>query len=661
MQPSLSGFLKEGQADLVGLLTEALLADVFSNRYTLHPRRLTEIAAEVAGEYFAFLDAPDDGRAMRHGRSLADDGMGDMPLLSIPPLLYAFARRMTAAAGQEMVGRVMEATGAYGRLMVAGFVLQRSEGILAEQEQLRRALSAALDVQSRELAVKDHAISTAIAGIILAGLDGRVTYVNPSFLSLWGYPSVEEVLGLSLEDFWVGEEARRILRSLPVSGGWRGELSARRKDGSLLTVALAASVVRDEQGAPIGVMASSVDMTETRRLMSQMQQVQKMDALGQLASGIAHDFNNLLTVISGHLQLLILEVSPDTQMHNDIQQIRAAVERGTALTRQLRFFTRQATGKRQLLNLNGVTQETFDLFKRTFPPEITLSLFPAADLWTVEADPNQVSQVLVNLCVNARDAILERGSGGRPPGGSISIRTANVTLTESDARSYVELSSGKYVRLTVSDTGVGIPQEILDRLFIPFVTTKEPKSGTGLGLAVVYGIVRSHGGAIDVESRVGQGSTFSVYLPVAERAAEKSAEAARPVLSPGAGTILVVDDEAQVREVMVRTLARCGYRVVEADNGRSALQILDHSGDEIRLVVLDVVMPEMEGRETYRRIQQARPGLPVLFVTGHTMDPSSADLASGGGAALMEKPLDLKLFTEKVQAMLGSSCREKDA
>jgi two-component system cell cycle sensor histidine kinase/response regulator CckA len=262
--------------------------------------------------------------------------------------------------------------------------------------------------------------------------------------------------------------------------------------------------------------------------------------------------------------------------------------------------------------------------------------------------------------VNARDAIQERRASlkGRRPGGTVTIRTQNIELTESQASHYVDMAPGRYVRLRVSDTGVGIAPPLLDKLFIPFVTTKESRRGTGLGLAVVYGIVRGHRGMIDVESRLGEGSTFSVYLPVAGAAADRPEAEAPPVLASGAGTILVVDDEPQVRDIIVRTLTRCGYKTVEADNGKTALSVLEERGTDVRLVILDVVMPEMDGREAFDRIQRMIPGLPVLLITGHTLEPDAGDLTYGGAAELMEKPLDLKLFTEKVQTMLGSTCPE---
>jgi signal transduction histidine kinase len=410
-------------------------------------------------------------------------------------------------------------------------------------------------------------------------------------------------------------------------------------------------LIRNEQGQATGIMTSFMDITERKRLQTQVLQAQKMDALGLLAGGIAHDFNNLLTAISANLQLLLLDAPKETEMHHDLMQIMSTVERGTALTRQLRFFTRQATGTRQIISLNDVVKETWEIFKHTFPPEITiqLSLDPAP--WTIEADPNQMSQVLVNLCMNARDAMTDSPVG--PAGSTITIETANIELREEDVGRYVGARSGRYVRLTVRDTGVGMSPELLERLFIPFVTTKGARSGTGLGLAVVYGIVANHQGFTDVQSEVGKGSTFEIFLPMTERQEETPVEdLPAPALVHGQGTILVVDDEPQVREVISRVLASCGYTVIAAEDGREAL-LRFGDGSGIDLVVLDMVMPGMGGRECLARLREADAAVRVVIATGYTSDGSAQELLGEGALAIVEKPLDISSFAGMVQTILG--------
>jgi len=377
-----------------------------------------------------------------------------------------------------------------------------------------------------------------------------------------------------------------------------------------------------------------------------------MDALGQLAGGITHDFNNLLTAVSGYLQLLLIDAPRDTQMHQDLMQIKAAVDRGTGLTRQLRLFTRQASGNRQSVSLNEVARETWEIFKRTFPPEITVQMDLAPSLWSIEADPNQISQVLVNLCVNARDAMTDTNS--EAAGGTLTIETSNVETTEERIGRYVTAQPGRYVLLRVRDTGVGMEPELLDRLFIPFVTTKSARSGTGLGLAVVYGVVTSHHGFIDVRSAVGKGTVFEILFPMALQQKEARVEdLSLPPLARGHGRILVVDDEEQVREIMSRVLESCGYTVIRAEDGRAALSKFGN-GVGIDLVILDMMMPGMGGRECLGRLRQASPGVRVLVTTGYTSDGSAQELLNEGALGIVEKPLDLKAFAEKVQKIVGA-------
>jgi two-component system cell cycle sensor histidine kinase/response regulator CckA len=663
VNPLPGGSLRGGRDKLIRLFSESLLANAFNNRFTLHPRRFAEMAVEEADAFLGFLDSRDSSQVFGRGLSLARQGMGEKSLLSLMSSLRIFCREELAERNREIIDAVRDAIEIYSSSLLLGFIDARESQVLTDQEELRRALSTALQEQSRELLVRGHAIATSINGIMFADLDGRVTYVNPSFLFLWGYRSSEEVVGALVSDVLPSEEARAIIETLPRTGGWRGELEVRRKDGEALTVTISASLIKNEAGTEIGIMTSFMDTTESRRLQDQMQQLQKMEALGQLAGGIAHDFNNLLTVISGYLQLLLLEAAPETSMHQDMLQIKAAVDRGAGLTKQLRYFTRQANGKREVLNLNDIAQETSELFRRTFPPDISVVLALAPTLWAVEADPNQMSQVLVNLCVNARDAITERGGAGagQPRSGLITIRTENVVLAESEAKKYAGAAPGNYVLLRVSDTGVGMPPKLLEKLFIPFVTTKAERRGTGLGLAVVYGIVHGNRGFIDVASSLGVGSTFSVHLPMAERAAEAVEGGAEPVLAGGTGAILLVDDEPQVRDLMTRTLDQCGYRVLSAPDGRSALALYEENMAEIDLVILDMIMPIMGGRETFLRIRAADPALPVLIITGYTTDGLAYELARSGATSVVEKPLDLGVFTEKVRELIRKHPPRKQA
>jgi len=649
---ALSSLFRQKRGELAAILVSELERGAFDNHYTLHPRRFAELGDGISEKFLHFLDSPDPLDAVAYGRDIAREGIAEKTIVRLVAALLRFCAAHLSD-GARIAPFFLDTIYSFAPSFLQGFMEARQAQILSDQEQLRRALTAALQSQAHELLVKEHAISTSINGIILTDLDGIVTYVNPSFVLLWGFDSAEQVVGARFQDFWVGPEAGDIPRSLPQTGGWRGELVARRQDQSNLTVELSASMICDERGQPVGVMTSCIDVTERKRLQTQVIQAQKMEAIGQLAGGIAHDFNNLLAAISGYLQLLLVDAPRDTQQYRDLMQINAAVDRGTALTSQLRFFTRQAAGTRQIVSLNDVARETLQLIKHTFPPQIQIELSLCAEPVNVEADPNQVSQVIVNLCMNARDAMMDQV--GRTVAGHLAIATSVAEVAEGDAPKYVNGRPGSFAVLKVRDTGVGIPPELMERLFIPFVTTKAARSGTGLGLAVVYGIVAGHHGFLNVSSTVGHGALFEVFLPRCERVAEtpvkEQADTGRP---RGHGTILVVDDDPQVREVITRILEGCGYAVVGAQDGEDAVRKFS-TGAGIDLVVLDIVMPGMGGRECLRHLLRANAQARVLIVTGHMTDGSVQELMSEGALGLVEKPFSQWALVAKVQNAMGTA------
>jgi PAS domain S-box-containing protein len=647
---NLSGILQQKRDDLAAVLLSELRNNVFDNSYTLHPRRLATLGTEIAEKFIHFIESGDRDEAFAYGENLAREGMAERTIVLLGCTLHRFWPDQ-AGSQTESWTLWLEAADSFVSPLLNGYMSARERQILSDQEQLRRALSTALRSQEHELLIKDHAINTSINGIMLTDLEGVVTYVNPSFLSLWGFASAVEVIGARFQDFWVGEDAGKLLAELPKAGGWRGELVARRKDQSNLNIELAASVIFEGKGRAVGVMTSFIDVTERRRLQTQVIQAQKMEALGQLAGGIVHDFNNLLAAISGYLQLLLADAQRDSDLYRDLMQIAAAVDRGTALTSQLRFFTRRAAGSWQIVSLNDVVRETLQLIKLTFPPQIVIDLSFSSLAVNIEADPNQISQVLVNLCMNARDAMMEQA--GKTAVGRLGIETSMVQLSETEATRFVNGRPGAYVVLKVSDSGVGMPPELMERLFIPFVTTKAARSGTGLGLAVVYGIVVGHHGFLNVSSEVGKGSVFEVFLPRSDRQAEGSgSERAEPDRSQGHGTILVVDDDPQLREVIMRILESCGYAVIGAGDGEEAVRSFAN-GARIDLVVLDFMMPGMGGRECLRLLRKADEHARVLIVTGHIMDSSAQELLSEGALGIVEKPFNQWALVAKVQNALG--------
>jgi len=644
-----SALLRERQDLLRAQLGSRLGELVFANRYALHPRRLAQLGAELSESFLGFLEDPAKVDALAKGQDLAREGIGARTIIAVAEALRSFCRQQLQDEA-ALLGPALDAAEEYGSRCLEGFMATQEALILKDQEQLRRALSSALESQSRELLVKNHAVNTSINGIMLTDLEGKVTWVNSSFLALWGYASAPETIGMPMTAFWAEEDARRAPDVLSSSGGWRGELLAKRRDGNSFPVEVSASLIRNEEGTAIGVMTSFVDATERKRLQAQVIQAQKMEALGQLAGGITHDFNNLLMAIGGFVQILLYQAPRDSRMHQDLMQIQSAVERGTGLTRQLRFFTRQTTGIRAVVSLNDAVRETWEILKHTFPPEIRIRLDLVPSLHMIEADPNQMSQVLMNLCVNARDAMMEPGS---PPRGTLTIETENITLTAEKVSRYATARPGDFVAVRVRDTGTGIAAEVHDRLFIPFITTKSVRSGTGLGLAVVYGIVTNHQGFIDVHSVPGRGTEFELLFPRTLRKREGPEVEAVSGLVRGSGTVLVVDDDQQIREIMRRVLSDCGYTAISAGDGREALERFGR-GIGIDLVILDVIMPALGGKECLAELRKRDPAVRVLVTTGYTSDGTAQEMLQHGALGIIEKPLDLKAFAAMVARYISS-------
>jgi len=405
-----------------------------------------------------------------------------------------------------------------------------------------------------------------------------------------------------------------------------------------------------------GLMLYFIDATEQKRLEIQFAQSQKMQAIGQLAGGVAHDFNNLLTAMIGFCDLLLQRHKPGDQSFNDIMQIKQNGNRAANLVRQLLAFSRQQTLQPKVLNLVDILSELTNLLRRLIGAQIQLDMVHGRDVGVVKVDQGQFEQVIINLVVNARDAM--------PKGGSVAIRTTSLKQERPVMRGQDEMPPGAYVSIEVTDTGGGIPKDIMQRIFEPFFSTKEVGSGTGLGLSTVYGIVRQTGGFIDVKSEVGKGSTFTVYLPVHKENGKSAAETKpEPVAEDkpgpdltGVGTILLVEDEDAVRVFSARALRNKGYHVIEARSGEEALAVLDREGgDKIDLTVTDVVMPQMDGPTLYKHIREKWPNMKVVFVSGYTEDRLREQFTSGEVIYFLPKPFTLKQLAGKVKEVLGET------
>ncbi|MBI4483969.1 MAG: response regulator [Acidobacteria bacterium] len=387
--------------------------------------------------------------------------------------------------------------------------------------------------------------------------------------------------------------------------------------------------------------------SERKKLEEQLRQAQKMEAIGQLTGGIAHDFNNLLTVINGYADLSLARLPEKDPAHKHLEEIRKAGHRAASLTHQLLAFSRQQILEPKVLDLNAIVVEMEKMLRRLIGEDIELACALAPDLGRVKADSGQIEQVIMNLAVNARDAM--------PQGGKLTIETANVELDEAYARNHVAVRPGAYVLLAVSDTGCGMDKEVQSHLFEPFFTTKEPGEGTGLGLSTVYGIVKQSGGNIWVYSEPGHGATFKIYLPAVEEVvAVASPEGARPLAMGGSETILLAEDDEPVRNLARQILEMHGYTVLEAQNGREALEICKRHEGPIHLMVTDVVMPQMSGRDLADRAAQLRPGIKLLYLSGYTGKAIVQHGVLEPGVAFLQKPFTPDALARKVREVLDA-------
>ncbi len=503
------------------------------------------------------------------------------------------------------------------------------------------------------LRLRDRAIQAVTQGILItdpAQADNPIIYVSPSFEKLTGY-TTSEVLGRNCR-FLQGpatdpETAARVRKAIRDGQPCKVEILNYRKDGTSFWNELSISPVTDDQGRLTHFVGSQADVTSRRKLEEQLRQVQKMEAVGRLAGGVAHDFNNLLTIINGYSELILDGLPAADPLVDYVEQIRRAGDRAAEMTRQLLAFSRKQMQQPVVLDMNSLIRETEKMLTRLIGADIELVLDLKADLWKINADKGQMEQIIMNLILNARDAM--------PSGGSLVVATNNVELDESYASMHSETHAGKYVLLAVCDTGCGMDKETMARVFEPFFTTKDADKGTGLGLATVYGIVKQCNGHIDVYSEPGLGTTFKIYLPI-NGADDTAAIPPQVVTEPRRGNevILLVEDEAGVRSLATQILVANGYHVLEAGNGQEALAAIEQSARGIELVITDVVMPGMGGRQLIERIRNRLPDAKVLFMSGYTEDAIVRHGILSSEAEFLQKPFTATALKTKVREILDS-------
>jgi PAS domain S-box-containing protein len=496
--------------------------------------------------------------------------------------------------------------------------------------------------------------------IFTVDLLGNFTTVNRAAYTSLGY-RVEELLGKNLADVLTPESSKYAMATLQRAMAEKSDLmeiqpwefEGFKKDGAKILLEVRARLILEDENI-MGVQGIARDITERRQaeeekafLQEQLRQSQKMEAIGRLAGGIAHDFNNLLTIIKGYSTLSSLELKEGDPLKGSIGEILKATERAANLTRQLLAFSRRQAMEMKVLDLNAILRDMDKMLRRVIGEDITLVAHFAEDLGRTKTDPGQMEQVIMNLVVNARDAM--------PDGGKLTIETANVELDEAYVRAHIAVKPGRYLMLSVSDTGAGMTREVKEHLFEPFFTTKETGKGTGLGLSTVYGIVKQSGGNIWVYSEPGKGTVFKIYLPRVDEPIEVFKEKFEGYLPRGSETILVVEDEEEVRKLAARILQRQGYKVLEAPQGGDALLICEQHQDPVHLMLTDVVMPGMSGHHLAKRLESLQPGMKILYMSGYADNAIAQHGVLGEGVNYIQKPFTVDGLARKVREVLDKS------
>jgi len=487
-------------------------------------------------------------------------------------------------------------------------------------------------------------LDSSIDGITTTDLQGKIIYTSPRTEDILGYNQEAVISNKAYSLYGNGiEDAKKIMRELTVNGEIiNHEMQLIRKDDTLIDINLSASLLRNEEGEIIGTLGIYRDITEKNRLEAQLAQAQRMEALGTLAGGIAHNFNNLLMGIQGNASLMLLETDPAHPNYQKLKTIEKSVQSGSRLTRQLLGYAREGRYEIKPISLNQLMKETSDTFSMT-KKEIRIHQEFAEDLFGVRADQGQIEQALLNLYVNATDAM--------PGGGDLFLKTINVKHKDIKKKPF-KPKPGNYVLLTVRDTGVGMDKETMKRIFEPFFTTKGLAKGTGLGLASTYGIIKAHGGYIDVDSEKGHGTAFYVYLPASKKRLEKPIKSTDQIIE-GRGTILLVDDEEIVLDASVNMLKKLGYTVLKAKGGREAVEIYKENKDKINMVLLDIIMPDMSGGQVYDRLKEINPDIKVLLSSGYNIEGQATEILERGCDGFIQKPFNMKELSRSIDEILN--------
>lgn len=521
-------------------------------------------------------------------------------------------------------------------------VLQRTEELESSHEKYRSLY----DKLKKSETLYRSLINSSPDAIVIYDMDGRVQYLNPSFTETFGW-SLAELKGKRIPFVPESEipATRAQIRRIVQTGKPTHNFQTRRmtQNGRIIDIYISASKYEDPENDTMGILAILKDITHSKNMEMQLQRAQRMEALGTLAGGIAHDFNNLLMGIQGNASLMQYDLSNPGDHKEKLEKIEKYVRMGVDLTKQLLGLARGGKYEIKTINMNALIDGSAKMFGRT-KKEITIHRSYQADLWSVEVDKGQIEQVLLNLFVNAWQAM--------PTGGELTLSTKNFILHEASAGSY-NIKPGKYVKISITDTGTGIDKSIQDRIFDPFFTTKEKERGTGLGLASVYGIVSNHNGMINLASEAGKGTTFYLYLPAsAKPLPTEKAGADQPVT--GNATILLIDDEEMVIDVGGQLLEHLGHEVLIARSGDEAIEIYQNKSDQIDMVILDMIMPGKSGKETFGAIQSINPDVKVLLSSGYSINGQAAEIMAQGCCGFIQKPFGINKLSRKIRDIIES-------
>jgi len=628
----------EGQADLADL--RELLLRAGAERLTIdcvYTREETRSQLKNANYDLVLVDYPNGDGDARHWLGETDRSQTQVPAVFLGEHFNhggMEAAIQAAACRPPGCSRTAPCLGLYVLSGIETYLKQRQHRDAEEMlQKLRRSVELSPDL------------------VMITNSSGVLEYVNPAFEKLTGYTSAEvigQTLGILKSDQQSGELYEEMWNTVLSGKVFHGTVMNRKKNGETFVIEKAITPLRNREGRITHFVSTGRDITDQKKLESQLHQSQKMDAIGLLAGGVAHDFNNLLLVISAYAELLLDSQEAGSPERKKVDEIITATRRAADLTRQLLAFGRKQMQSLRVLDLNTVVAEITTMLPRLIGEDIQVVFVPGRDLVKVKADPAQIEQVVMNLATNARDAM--------PRGGKLTIETSNVVLDQAYMQEHAVAPAGEYALLAVSDSGSGIAAEHLNHIFEPFYTTKEAGKGTGLGLATAYGIVKQSDGFIWVYSEPGHGTTFKIYLPRVARAVKTESSPVVTQSSPsGRETVLLVEDEAAVRASTCEFLVRCGYTVITAENGEEALRASREYSGPIHLMITDVVMPKMGGPKVAEQLLAERPGMKALFVSGYAENTVLQHGKIDVGARFLSKPFSLSTLANKIREVLEPS------